>query len=299
MGLNPESLKNFAKYNIPGLITRVSSASSLPAALIAAVVDMESCGEPGKFNFYPNGVGNPPKKVGTWVPGTALPDGTAGQPNAWAAGLMQIIRKYPRGLSLAERFDPTNSLRVTVLGVPQNPGLADFYARAAAKGLTGRDLWAASYYGHNQGGGPLNKALASLTADGDMKAAVKRAAISDDQKAAFSTAWLVASRVPLWAVALAPQNGGAAIGAEIGVVADDPSSITVDDVNAAVQMVSDAKQDAVTVLLAAAQQAEMRRDLGAAMELRSQLSDITGVAEDADTAGATTTTPDASTQEPA
>lgn len=192
MGIADEVLQNFRTYNVAALIEQ--TRGSFPWALAAAMVEIESGGDAGIYNYYPNGVGTPPKKVGYWRAGQPLPDGTNGQPNAWAAGLCQIIRKYPRDLSLAERFDPLKSLQKMM------PEWRAFYSRASKAALVGPALWAAVYFGHNQGGPNLSSGLAK--APGTFEAVVKASALATKKPAqaaaALGVALHVAARVPLW-----------------------------------------------------------------------------------------------------
>jgi len=188
-------LGNFRTYGIPALIE--SARDGFPWALAAAIVEVESGGDPGIYNYYLNGVGKSPKKVGYWRAGQPLPDGKDGRPHAWAAGLCQIIRKFPRGLTLAERLDPAKSLGVMLLE------WRDFTARASKAGLTGASLWSAIYFGHNQGIGNL---IAGLKYAGQGIAAVIKQAPYPNVKdkaaraaAALGMALTVAARVPLWA----------------------------------------------------------------------------------------------------
>lgn len=192
-------LKNFADHGIGTILE--SHRGALPWALAAAVVELESKGDPGAYNYYPGDDFKATIKRDVWRPGQPLPDGKDGRPHAWAAGLMQIIRKFDRKLTLEERFDPAKSAAVIL------PELAGFY-RASAM-LSGPAVWAATYFGHNQGVGSLTEGLKNASAGiaAVIKSGVEAFAAGRKESpentakraaAAALVALRVAARVPLW-----------------------------------------------------------------------------------------------------
>ena len=118
-------LDNFKKYNLVSLIDKHAGGLGLPFGLAAGIIYVESKGDAEIVN----------KKSG-------------------AAGLVQIMPKYPRGLTKEQRLDPDAALRVIV------PEWRDFLQWARDAGVTDeRDQWSYVYYGHNQGRGALQIVL--------------------------------------------------------------------------------------------------------------------------------------------
>lgn len=175
----------------------------LPWELVASVGHVESEHDPYAFNFYRKGEdGKQHLCRGRWDGEDAtLPDGEGDKPHAWAAGWLQIIRPYPRGLTLRQMFDPAEEARVIL------PELRRYYQRASAAGLTGRDLYAAVYFGHNQGPVRLYAGL-SHAAKG-IVSIINNSGIDEAPRAqrALVVALKVASLVPQWAKWRA-DNGG-------------------------------------------------------------------------------------------
>jgi hypothetical protein len=180
-------ISRFKQHGLPALIAKHCGAV-FPWELACAIVEIECAGDPGAFNYYD---ASGKMHRGSWVDGTPLPDGADGRPNAWAAGVCQIIGKYPRGLSLAERFDADKSLGVVV------PEWKVFYARARLAGLHGFDLNAATYLGQNQGGGALGKGLQN--AHGGICAVVNGACSDSNAPAVLAVCRKVASHAAMWA----------------------------------------------------------------------------------------------------
>ena len=292
MAISNDVLDNFTKHNLFALIeqtrTDPKTGVAFPPSLAAAMIEIESTGDPGIFNYYPNGVGKPPKKVGHWHPGDPLPDGTNGQPNAWAAGLVQIIRKYPRGLTLAQRLDPLKSLQVIM------PEWRTFYARASSAGLSGVPLWAAVYFAHNQGAGSQQKALGNLASG--FEAAVTAASPSGAR--ALAVALAVAARVPVWAAlqatatnaaagsfVAAPVDPSAPVVPPVTPVECEPSDATVGRADRGAPVPGRDRQSDIDALRVQIEQAEMARDLATAAALRAQLAALTGDATNDDGGG--------------
>jgi hypothetical protein len=159
LGLDDVAVQNMLAYGLATVIEdrRIvrdeetgAVVHELPWALCAAIGHAESEHDPFVFNYH----GAQHMERGRWDGDPAtIPDGTGGRPNAWAVGWLQIIRKFPRGLSLPDRFIAALEARVLF------PEWQHFYDTSKAAGLTGRDLYAAVYFGHNQGSGRLAEGL--------------------------------------------------------------------------------------------------------------------------------------------
>jgi hypothetical protein len=221
MALNETDLpvRNLVAYGLGDVIERHRCerddtgkiVREIPWALGAAIGHVESEHGPFAFNYYHRDAqGKQHLERAEWDGrDETLPDGTNGKPNAWAAGWLQIIRPYPRGLTLRARFDAEAEAKVLF------PEWRTFYARAQAAGLTGRDLYAATYFGHNQGAGRLTRGL--FFAHKGLVSVVNNSGLTDAPTAqrALVVALRVASLVPEWA-ALEERIKSGALAAECG-----------------------------------------------------------------------------------
>lgn len=116
-------VKRFVQYGIPGMIDKY--AGGFPWALAAAIIELESGGDPTREN------------------------------KSGATGLVQILGgRNSRGLSKEQRLDPDVSLR-TIL-----PEWRNFLQMAKNAGVTDpTELFAYVYFAHNGGIGALQVAL--------------------------------------------------------------------------------------------------------------------------------------------
>lgn len=113
----------FVRHGLPALIDKY--AEGFPWPLAASIIELESEGDPSKVN----------KKSG-------------------AAGIVQILAKYPRGLTYEQRLNADDSLRVIM------PEWRNFLQKAKAAGVTDPvELFAYVYFAHNGGIGALQVAL--------------------------------------------------------------------------------------------------------------------------------------------
>lgn len=112
------TVDNFRRYNLSTLIDQYRG--DLPWALAAAVIEIESGGNPEAAN------------------------------RSGARGILQILSQYNRGLTDEQRHDPEASMRVIF------PELAGFARKARAAGVTDPyDIARYVYYGHNAGAAAL------------------------------------------------------------------------------------------------------------------------------------------------
>jgi len=185
-GISQTVIERFRKYRIGEILER--HRGELPWALAAAIVEAESSGDPGAYNY--------PAPGGVYLRGTVTP-GTPPPENAHAVGLFQILTRYTRDKAGDRGYDVT----IAQLTDP------DANARAALKVL--RRLWArvtpvASgpvayallYYGHNQGGGSMDRVIEEFRKGATSFAEAARRAGAKDRHVSY--AQHVASRVPMW-----------------------------------------------------------------------------------------------------
>lgn len=188
-------LENFRKYNVGQLIEK--HRGSFPWALAASIIELESTGDPGIYNYWnPNRKPKPGYSVDYWRPGQPLPDGKDERHNAYAVGLCQIISRFPRGLTLEQRFDPDKSLAVIM------PEWRTTLGQALGYGLAAPVAWAVTYFRHNQGVGFATKGLEAAAKTGSFEAIVKASGLPEQKPKnvapAIGVALRVAMRVPLW-----------------------------------------------------------------------------------------------------
>ena len=148
--IDPAAVANFRRYGLTPLIAR-HAANRFPWEFGAALVEIECGGDPHAYNYYDDGGA---LHRAHWNPGDPLPDGADGRPQAYAVGATQIIARYPRGLSLAERFDPEQNVAAVFAE------LGTYWRQARTAGLSGHDLAASVYVAHNRGPVPFHQGLA-------------------------------------------------------------------------------------------------------------------------------------------
>jgi hypothetical protein len=151
------------RRRIAGVAESVVNQTS---AVVARVVDVvqAAVGSYGKIpgstvkRFVDNGL---PALITKHLPDFELESG--GDPQkinskSGARGLVQIISKYPRGLTAEERLDADKSLQVIA------PEWKDFLRKVRAAGVTDpTETYAFTYFGHNAGVAALAAALKHAT----------------------------------------------------------------------------------------------------------------------------------------
>ena len=105
-----------------------------------------------------------------------------------------ITRKLPDLVEtrMRELFDADRALSKML------PEWRSFYSKAVNAGLSGAAAWAAVYFGHNQGGGALEKGLKA--ASQGIEAVVSLGAPARNAAAALRVALKVAAHTAAWAV---------------------------------------------------------------------------------------------------
>jgi hypothetical protein len=200
-------VQNFAKYGLTEIIDR--HRGDFPRALAAAIIEAESR---GYINIYNYAAGKHPVtgktiyKVGYW-------DGQGDPPNCYACGVAQILKKYPRGLAVRELFDADKALAKML------PEWRGFYTKAVNAGLTGPDVWAAVYFGHNQGVGALEKGL-NVASQG-IEEVIKTGSPARNAAAALRVAKEVAAHAAEWAV-IEDRVWSGQLGSALGSLVVDP-----------------------------------------------------------------------------
>lgn len=257
-GIPQTVLDNFKKYNLVSLIDK--HAGGLPFGLAAGIIYAESKGDAEIVN----------KKSG-------------------AAGLVQIMPRYPRGLTPEQRKDPDAALRVIM------PEWRSFLQMARGAGVTDeRDQWSYVYYGHNQGVGAL-KIVLRYAKEGfegalqhyrsfpwlkpksykDEVAAAKKEkrqprAMTADEQAAYDKA-VAAHIAACIRVARTAADKGAEFAAIESQLKGGAAVVGADDAGADAAR-ADGSDDAVEALRDELQAAYLARDLVKVAELQAELS---------------------------
>jgi len=185
-GISQSVIDRFRKYRIGEILER--HRGELPWALAAAIVEAESSGDPGVYNYRGPG--------GVYLRGSVSP-GSSPPENAHAVGLFQILTRYTRDkagdggyeVTIAQLTDPDQNARAAL------KVLRRLWARVTPI-ASGPVAYALLYYGHNQGGGSMDRVIEQFRKGAkDFAEAASRAGAKDRH---ISYAQHVASRVPMW-----------------------------------------------------------------------------------------------------